>query len=144
MGGGRQVQQSTWTNGVGRLGLVAYGLLHLVLAWIAGQLAFGDGASDQASGTGALQELAQAPLGAVLVWAVAVGLAGLAAWSVLEAGWGHREFDGGKRTRKRLVSLARAPVFAVLSGAAVRVALQDSGRAPEAPAGPVAVRRRRA
>ena len=54
------------------IGLVAYGVVHLLIGWLAIQLALGDH-SESASTKGAMSELAQQPFGEVLVWAVAVG-----------------------------------------------------------------------
>jgi cation transporter-like permease len=47
------------------VGLVSYGLLYLVVAWIALQLVFGKRA--KASPEGALSQLAKQPLGGVLL-----------------------------------------------------------------------------
>jgi len=52
---------------------VAYGVVHLLIAWIALQLAFGK-SSQEASQQGALRDLAGKPLGGVLLWVVAIGL----------------------------------------------------------------------
>ena len=81
---------------------MAYGLVHLVIGWLALQLAVGD-PSGSASSNGAIRELAQQPFGLVLVWLVAVGMFLLMCWQFLEAAVGHREHDGVKRVRKRLI-----------------------------------------
>ena len=39
---GREVHQSEWLDHAARIGLVTYGLVHLVVAWLAVQLALGD------------------------------------------------------------------------------------------------------
>lgn len=65
-----------------RAGLVAYGVVNLLIAWIALQLALGGGGN--ASSTGALHKLASEPFGAVLVWAVAVGMFLLVLWRVVQ------------------------------------------------------------
>ena len=46
--------------------VLAYGVVHLLVAWLAIQLALGE-KEDQASNSGALHYLAQQPLGGVLV-----------------------------------------------------------------------------
>jgi len=48
------------------VGLVSYGLLHLVVAWIAVQIAFGR--KGDASNQGALAQLTKQPLGAIPLW----------------------------------------------------------------------------
>ena len=57
-----QVHQSAWLDHAIRLGLVAYGVVHLLVAWLAVQLAFGE-KQDSASNSGALHYLAEQPLG---------------------------------------------------------------------------------
>ena len=56
-----------------RAGLVAYGVVHLLVGWLALQLAFGE-KEDSASNSGALHYLAQQPMGGVLVWLIAIGM----------------------------------------------------------------------
>src|SRR4051794_41326862 len=100
---GREAERSDWLDLAVRIGLVAYGVVHLLIGWLAVQLALGEH-SAQASAQGAMTELAQQPFGEVLVWAVAVGLFLLVVWRVLEAAFGHREYDGAERVRHRLLS----------------------------------------
>ncbi|HEY3514091.1 DUF1206 domain-containing protein [Kribbella sp. NPDC051137] len=102
------------------LGLLAYGLVHLLVAWIALQLAFGK-SSQEASQQGALKELAGQPLGGVLLWVVAVGLFVLVVWRVLELGWGHLEL------RRKVSSVGRAIVYLVIGVSAVKIALGAGG-----------------
>jgi hypothetical protein len=98
------------------LGLIAYGLVHLLIAWIALQLAWGK-ASKEASQQGALEELAGKPLGGVLLWVVAIGLFALVVWRVLALVWGHLDLG------KKLSAIGRAVVYLVLGISAVRVAI---------------------
>ena len=97
-----------------RIGLVAYGVVYLLLAWLAVQLALGD-QSEDASPKGALHELAQQPFGKVLVWAVALGMLLLVVWRVLEAAFGHRENDGSDADPMRLASAGKAVMYAALA-----------------------------
>jgi hypothetical protein len=101
---------------LGRAGLVAYALVYLMIAWLAVQLAVGDRQGNPSS-TGALRELAQQPLGEVLVWAVSLGLFLLAIWQVAEAIFS----DDG--TGKRLASAGKAVVYTVIGASGVRVAV---------------------
>jgi hypothetical protein len=117
---GRRLDDSDLLDHLVRFGLVANGLVYLLVGWLALQLAFGDAAN--ASSQGALHTLARQPFGVVLVWAVAVGLFVLVLWRVLEALGGHRDEEGGTRLRKRLVSAGKALVYAVLGVSAVQVA----------------------
>ena len=102
------------------VGLVSYGLLHLVIAWIALQLVFGKRA--EASPEGALSQLGRQPLGGVLLWVMAVGLFTLTAWQAVEATIGRDQPGRDGRTRRRLASAGRAVVYFALGVLAVGVA----------------------
>jgi len=121
-----------WLDVAARVGLTAYGVVHLVIAWLALQLAFGDREGSPSS-SGAVSELAQQPFGKVLVWAVAVGMLLLVVWQGIEAIAGHRDEDGGKRTGKRLVSAGKAVVYGAIGVSAVKVAVGSgsSGKSSE-------------
>jgi hypothetical protein len=121
---GREAEQSDWVDHAARIGLLAYGIVHLLIGWLAIQIAFGDH-SEKASPQGALAELAQQPFGQLLVWAVAIGLFLLVVWRVLEAAFGHREKEGADRIRKRVSSGAKACIYGVLAATAVSVAITD-------------------
>ena len=77
---------------------------------------------EDASNTGALRSLAEAPLGAVLLWVVAVGFFALVVWQLISALIGFREFDGFKRVRRRLASAFRTLLYGYLGVAAARIA----------------------
>lgn len=119
---GRQADSSDWLDHAVRIGLVAYGVVHLMIAWLALQLAFGD-SSGSASSTGALQKLSREPFGEVLIWLIALGMFLLVLWRLIEAAAGHREEDGGTRVRKRLTSLGKAIIYGSIGVSALRVAL---------------------
>ena len=97
---GRRADNSEWMDHAVRVGLVSYGVVHLVLAWLTLQLVFGGGGGS-ASNQGALQELAQNNLGLFFLYVAGVGFLALVVWQALEAIWGHRDEDGGKRVLKR-------------------------------------------
>src|SRR4051812_11404831 len=100
---GREADSSDWVDRAARSGLVTYGVMHLVVAWLALQLALGDREGSPSS-QGAVHELAQQPFGIVLVWAAGIGMFLLALWQGIEACFGHRDRDGKKRVWKRLAS----------------------------------------
>ncbi len=119
---GRRAEQSDWLDHAVRAGLVAYGVVHLLIGWLAVQLALG-GRNEDASPTGALQELARQPFGKTLVWALAIGMLLLVAWQVVDAGFGHRdEQDDSARLRRRVLSGLKACLYLALGVSAVRVA----------------------
>jgi uncharacterized protein DUF1206 len=126
---GRRAQESDWIDWVARAGLVAYGVVYVLIGWLAVQLAFGD-RSGTPSSSGALKELAQQPFGGVLIWVVSIGMFLLALWQLLEAGFGHRDEEGKKRVAKRLASAGKAIVYIVigLSGVKIAVGSGSSGK----------------
>ncbi|MDQ3789474.1 MAG: DUF1206 domain-containing protein [Actinomycetota bacterium] len=101
-----------------RLGLVAYGVVHLLVAWLALQVAFGDLDGDgvgKADKTGALQSLSSNAGGDVVLWLIAVGLGVSALWQLLEA-------VTGDRTSLRLMNLGEAVLFGYLAFSAGKLA----------------------
>jgi len=103
-----QVRRSRGYRGLVAVGLVSYGLVHLVLAWLALQIAFGR--REDASAGGALQQLSRQPSGSGLLWVMAIGLFTLVIWQVLEATIGRAASRRDGRLRKRLSSAGRAVV----------------------------------
>jgi hypothetical protein len=123
---GREAEQSDWLDHAVRAGLVAYGVVHLLIGWLAVQLALCDH-SDSASAKGAMAELAQQPFGQALAWAVAIGLFLLVGWRVLEAAFGHRDEEGADRVRKRVGSAIKAVIYGAVAVIATRVAVGGGG-----------------
>ena len=66
-----------------RVGLIAYGIVHLLIAWLALQLAWGGGGGS-ADQSGALSTLAESPVGGPLLWVLGIGLFALALWQAAE------------------------------------------------------------
>ena len=121
----KQAQESDWLDHAVRIGLVAYGIVHLMVAWLAGQLALGEKA-ESASNAGAMHAIAEQPLGGVLIWMIAVGMILLVIWRLLEFALGYREIDDdAKRWRKRLASLGKGVLYAVIAWSAIKVAAGD-------------------
>ena len=118
---GREANDSDWLDYAIRAGLVAYGIVHLMIAWLAAQLALGE-QEGKASSTGALQELADGSFGTILIWLIAVGMVLLVLWRLLEAALGHEDEDGKDQIRKRLGSLAKAVIYGAIAVSAIRVA----------------------
>ncbi|HET6167215.1 MAG TPA: DUF1206 domain-containing protein [Marmoricola sp.] len=122
----REAADSDWLDAAIRFGFVAYGVVHLLIAWLAIQLAFGH-QKHQASPHGAMKELAGKPLGGVLVWAVAIGMFCLVVWRLLEAAFGHRDAKDTERWRLRAASLGKAIVYGAIGASAVSTALGGGG-----------------
>ncbi|MGH3356635.1 MAG: DUF1206 domain-containing protein [Nocardioidaceae bacterium] len=110
---GLRAKRSSTLDAAVRLGLVAFALVHLLIAWIAVQLALGSD-TGSASGTGALHQLAQQPFGQVLLWVVGAGFLALVVWQAIEAAVGHTRYDGLERLGKRVASGFRIVFFGAL------------------------------
>jgi hypothetical protein len=123
---GRKAEQagdSTSLEMLARVGLIAYGVVHLLVGWLALQIAWGASDSNSADSSGALRTLADQPFGKILLCLVGVGLVALALWQASEVIWGYRNREGAKRVRKQLTSGAKAVIYAALGVSAASVAL---------------------
>lgn len=122
----RTVTDHPVLEAVARVGLVAYGVLHLLIGWLAVQLARGSGRTD-ADQTGALQAVAGTPGGTVLLWLIGLGMLALALWQAGEVLlWWRGLLDRRHRLRTAVVCakcLAKAAVYAVLGATALLFAL---------------------
>ncbi|WP_138734139.1 DUF1206 domain-containing protein [Modestobacter excelsi] len=118
-----------------RVGLIALGIVHLLVAWLALQLAWGGGGGT-ADQSGAMATLASKPFGKGLLWVLAVGLIALALWQLAEVlRWTPRLRGSGdakkKATGKIVKSVAKAVVYVFLAVTAIRFATgggQSSGQ----------------
>jgi hypothetical protein len=94
-------------DALGRIGLVGYGVVHLLVAWLALQVAFG--VPDQApDAQGAVGTIAGRPGGVVALGVVTVGLVAFALWQLVAAALGFRWVSGSERFRKRVGAVAKA------------------------------------
>jgi hypothetical protein len=118
-------EKSNTAQLLGRIGMACYGVVHLVIAYLALQVAFGD--SEQADQKGALQQIGSTAFGQVLLWVVAIGLVLFGLWQFLMAATGYDWVSGGKRTRKRIGAGARGVVVIVLGFTAFRIATGSGG-----------------
>lgn len=125
-GGARRAQDNGGVDHLARVGLSAYGVVHLLIAWVALQLAFG-GSDREASSKGAFEELSAQPFGGAALWAVAVGLVLLVLWRVVEAVAGHDEEKESDRWRKRAASGGKAVLYGALAVTAFRTVLGEGG-----------------
>ncbi len=127
----RHVNDSPALEWLARLGFGASGLIHIVIAVIALEVAWGHGGGKNADQSGALATLSQNPLGLILLWIVTVGFIGLAVWQVTEGivSGPHTEMsDRLKRLVKGIVYLVLAWTsgkFAVGSGSSSKQKTQD-------------------
>lgn len=78
-----------------RAGFAASGIVHILIGVIAISIALGGAGGQEADQSGALAQLAAAPGGVFLLWAVTIGLAALGLWHLLSAVL-DRSADSGK------------------------------------------------
>lgn len=123
----RRADNSEWLDRGVKVGLVAYGIVHLTIAWLAIQLAFGHGGKN-ASRNGALHTLAQQPFGKFVVWVVAIGMLMMVLWKLLEAYIDFNDEDGAKKFTKAGVNVAKAIVYGTLGVSAMHTALGSSSK----------------
>lgn len=126
----RAASDSPALETLARVGFAASGLIHLLIAWIAAQIALGGGGeADQA---GALSQLREAPGGSVMLWIAVVGFVALALWQLLEAAVGGGSArDDRERLMERLKSGAKGVVYLALAWTAwtfARGGSTDSGQ----------------
>lgn len=114
-----------------RVGLVSYGVVHLLVAWLALQLAWGK-SSESADQSGALSTVADSPVGKPLLWIIALGMIALAVWQALEvlrwrSGWSATGETRTKAVKKSAKAVAKAIVYAALAVLAIRFATGSGG-----------------
>ncbi len=97
-----------------RVGYVALAIVYLMIAWLAIQLAFGD-REGKPSSSGAMQQLAEQPLGGGLVWVVSIGLFLLALWKVVEV-------VAGDELKDRVLAAVKAVIYVTIGISGVKVA----------------------
>ncbi|MGB3257374.1 MAG: DUF1206 domain-containing protein [Ornithinimicrobium sp.] len=107
-----------------RAGYAVNGLLHLLIAAIVVRIVVGQGG--EADQSGALQAVAGAPLGGVMLWIGTVGYVGLAIWQVLDAVTGYRPGGDAASAADRAKDLSKAGVYAVLAWTTWRFAAGGS------------------
>jgi uncharacterized protein DUF1206 len=109
-----------------RVGLVAYGAMHLLIAFLAVRMALGLRGAD-ADQTGALLTVAHGPGGRLLLWAIGLGMLSLALWQAAEVLlWWRGLLDPGRRVRVAVVCakcLAKGGVYGFLGLTALLFAL---------------------
>ena len=110
-----------------RVGLIAFGVVHLLVAWLAIQLAWFGGGGESADQSGAMATLAESPVGKPLLWVVAIGLIALAVWQAAEVlrwrrGWTASGKERTKALRKSGNALVKAILYVALAVLAIRFA----------------------
>jgi hypothetical protein len=127
MGSAQRAGDSDSLEHLARVGLIAYGVVHVLVAWLALQLAWGVGGGESADQSGAMATLSESPVGKPLLWVVAIGLIALAVWQAAEVlrwrrGWSASGKTRTKAIRKSGKAIVKAIIYATLAVLAIRFA----------------------
>lgn len=98
----RRAANSRGLEWLARLGLVARGVVYVLIGALALQIVFGN-SSSQADQGGAIQAIADKPFGTLLLWLLAIGFTGLALWRFSETVFGTDKADRAKSFARGLV-----------------------------------------
>lgn len=107
--------ESGWLRTVGRIGIASRGVIYLLLAYLAFDIARHGSAPAQTSSTGALQELEARTGGKGLLVILAIGLGCYAAWRLFDV------FTGRSGAIRRIASLGAAIIYGALCVRAVEL-----------------------
>jgi hypothetical protein len=118
---GRQVARSRYMEVLGRAGLVARGVMYVIIGVIAIQVALGH-SGHQANNRGALQAVSATPVGGIALWLLAIGFLGLAIWRLSQVAYGGPGPDGRKAST-RLIALLKVAIYGFLGYTTLRFAL---------------------
>jgi hypothetical protein len=117
-----RAKNSKPAQALGRAGMVCVGVVHLIVAYLALRVAFGD-KGEQADQKGAISEIGTSSFGKVVLWILVVGLIAYGLWQFMEAAIGFRWVQKkGKRTRKRIGAVVRGILGISLGLYAARLA----------------------
>jgi hypothetical protein len=127
MGAADQAGSSDALENLARIGLIAYGVVHLLVAWLALQLAWFGESGESADQSGAMSTVADSPIGKPLLWLIAVGLIALAVWQAAEvlrwrSGWSASGKTRTKALRKSGNALIKSAIYIALAVLAIRFA----------------------
>jgi uncharacterized membrane protein YidH (DUF202 family) len=109
------VDDRTWIHVIARVGITSRGVIYLLLAYLAFDIAQHGSAPAQTSSTGALEEVRGRPGGAALMVALALGLACYGLWRLLDA------LTQRRGAAKRVSSFVIAVLYFGLCAQAVRL-----------------------
>ncbi|ATO13857.1 hypothetical protein CO540_08465 [Micromonospora sp. WMMA2032] len=123
-----QAKNSRWLELLTRVGFIGYGIVHLLFAWLALQIAFGS-SGEEGNQNGALRTLGEQPLGKFVLIAIAVGLFAMALWQAFQAVIGHQSKTGKEKVFERIASVVRVVVFVWLGYTAIKVVQDASANA---------------
>jgi hypothetical protein len=117
--------QSDGLENLARIGLVALGVVHVLIGYLALQMAWFGGGGESADQSGALSTLAATPVGKPLLWVLGIGLFALALWQAAEVlRWRRALSSTGKQRRTAVGNVVKSVGKAILYVALGILALQ--------------------
>ena len=122
---GREADARDVAEGAGRAGLVARGVIYLVVAGLAVRIALRTADDEQADQRGALAEVAEQSFGSALLVLLAVGFGCYAVWRAVRAVTG--EERGDTALHKRLADVGRVVIHVSLLLTTISVLRDDGG-----------------
>ncbi len=122
---GEQVARTDTFEWLARGGLVARGVVYMIIGVLAVKLALGDG-GDATNQQGALQTISEGPFGKVLLVLMAIGLIGYATWRLVRAALGHGP-EASDDTKDRVAGLVSGIAYAALSVTAITILAGSGG-----------------
>ena len=105
-----------------RVGMLTYGLVHLLVAFVAVRLALQGRSPGTATGGGAMAQLAGETSGRVVLLVMAASFASLVAWQVLVAAVGFRDRSRRRRLLERIGAASRAVAYGYFAFVSARLA----------------------
>ncbi len=118
----RTAKENPWPARMARIGILARGVIHLLVGWLAIRIAMGN--DEQVDQKGALAALVRQPFGRLLVFVLALGFLAYAAWRVLEA-----VLDPDDKGAVQRVGYAgRAALYIGLFLTAIRIAVDGGSK----------------
>ncbi|TDQ05279.1 DUF1206 domain-containing protein [Labedaea rhizosphaerae] len=126
-----EVRRSRPVEVFGRIGQACYGVVHLLIAYLALQVAFGD-SGKEADQHGAVATVAQGGFGKVLLWVLAIGLLAFGLWQLLLAATGFHWIEAGrKRVMKKIGAVVRGIVALAIGTYAIKFAAGSGGQSSD-------------
>jgi hypothetical protein len=118
---------SHWVENLARVGFIALGVLHVLIGWLALQLAWSGGGGESADQSGAFSQLKELPGGQAVLWVLGLGLFALALWQAAEVFRGVQGLSAGGDARKKAIgrivkSVAKIVIYILLGILALKTA----------------------
>ncbi|WP_066903131.1 DUF1206 domain-containing protein [Millisia brevis] len=117
------VADSPLLTGIARVGLTAYGVVYLLIGWLALKIAWG-ASPESGDQTGALATIADAPFGRILLYLLIIGLVAMMLWQFANAAFAKKidDEDGAKGVAKRIGEVITGSTFGALAFTTFRMA----------------------